>query len=211
MLALAAGHFLFLISFSEPAISTPDANEYLARARLIATQGCTWLKPESPLQYTAPHWLTGEPVSPHPINFEERQKIMERCRSSNGTEISDKLLDDLAAWSRPDRKAYWIGIPGDMRGLVPSSDSLVVIARSEISSRDQSKTGPSEQFRGMPGARMPGGRPGRGGFSDDGMGPVFGSRRMVSALMEGGELVLAEWKRSPVKESLTDTQSIRSQ
>lgn len=44
------------MSYFEPAISTPDANGYFAQAKLIAKEGKTYLKPESPLQYIGPHW-----------------------------------------------------------------------------------------------------------------------------------------------------------
>ena len=55
-IALVVGHFLFLMLFFEPAISTPDANSYFAQAKLIARTGRTWLEPESPLQYVGAHW-----------------------------------------------------------------------------------------------------------------------------------------------------------
>jgi 4-amino-4-deoxy-L-arabinose transferase-like glycosyltransferase len=53
---LVAAHFGFLLAFFEPAISTPDAQSYYAQARLLATKGRTYVKPESPLQYIGPHW-----------------------------------------------------------------------------------------------------------------------------------------------------------
>lgn len=49
-------HFVFLMSYFEPAISTPDANSYFAQAKLIAKEGKTYLEPESALQYVGPHW-----------------------------------------------------------------------------------------------------------------------------------------------------------
>ena len=56
-LLLILVHFVFLLIFFEPAISTPDAQGYFAQARLIARQGKTYLEPESILQYIGPHWL----------------------------------------------------------------------------------------------------------------------------------------------------------
>ena len=53
-------HFVFMMFFFSPAISTPDANGYYAQARFIAESGRTWFEPESPLQYTGPHWLKTE-------------------------------------------------------------------------------------------------------------------------------------------------------
>jgi hypothetical protein len=49
-------HFLFLMSFFEPAISTPDANSYFSQAKLIAREGRTYIETESPLEYLGPHW-----------------------------------------------------------------------------------------------------------------------------------------------------------
>ena len=49
-------HFVCLMSFFEPAISTPDANSYFAQAKLIAKEGKTYIETESALQYIGPHW-----------------------------------------------------------------------------------------------------------------------------------------------------------
>ena len=54
--ALVVGHFLFLMCFFEPAISTPDANSYFSQAKLIARTGRTCIETESPLQYVGVHW-----------------------------------------------------------------------------------------------------------------------------------------------------------
>ena len=58
--ALVVMHFLFLASFFEPAISTPDANGYMAQARLIAQKGRSDLAVESPAQYVGDHWMPTE-------------------------------------------------------------------------------------------------------------------------------------------------------
>jgi len=54
---LIVAHFVFLMCFFEPAISTPDANGYFAQARLIAETGRSYFTSESPLQYVGMHWL----------------------------------------------------------------------------------------------------------------------------------------------------------
>jgi 4-amino-4-deoxy-L-arabinose transferase-like glycosyltransferase len=54
---LVAVHFLFLALFFGPAISTPDANGYMAQARLIAREGRTDIVVESPAQYVGDHWI----------------------------------------------------------------------------------------------------------------------------------------------------------
>jgi hypothetical protein len=50
-------HFAFLAAFFEPAISGPDSNGYMAQARLIAQDGRTFIKTESPAQYVGEHWM----------------------------------------------------------------------------------------------------------------------------------------------------------
>ena len=54
---LVGVHFLFLACFFEPAISTPDANGYMAQARLIAQEGRSDIAVESPAQYVGDHWM----------------------------------------------------------------------------------------------------------------------------------------------------------
>jgi len=54
---LVVVHFLFLAFFVAPATSTPDANGYIAQARLIARQGRTDIVVESPAQYVGDHWM----------------------------------------------------------------------------------------------------------------------------------------------------------
>ncbi len=51
-------HFIFLMIFFKPAISTPDAQGYFTQAKLIATTGKSSLTPASPLQYLGPHWFS---------------------------------------------------------------------------------------------------------------------------------------------------------
>ncbi len=58
---LVAVHLAFLAAFFAPAISTPDANGYLAQARLIARQGRTDIEVESPAQYVGDHWMSVAP------------------------------------------------------------------------------------------------------------------------------------------------------
>jgi 4-amino-4-deoxy-L-arabinose transferase-like glycosyltransferase len=53
---LAATHFVFLMMYFEPAISTPDANSYFGQAKLIAKNARTYFEPESIVQYIGFHW-----------------------------------------------------------------------------------------------------------------------------------------------------------
>jgi len=55
-LLLVGAHFIFLMSYFEPAISTPDAQSYFVQAKLLAKEGKTYVQTESPLQYIGPHW-----------------------------------------------------------------------------------------------------------------------------------------------------------
>lgn len=53
---LAMLHFLIILGFFAPGLSTPDAQGYFTQARLIAEKGRTYIEPESIVQYIAPHW-----------------------------------------------------------------------------------------------------------------------------------------------------------
>ena len=53
-------HFVFIMTFFEPAISPPDANGYFAQAKLIANEHRTYFETESVLQYVGAHWLKTE-------------------------------------------------------------------------------------------------------------------------------------------------------
>lgn len=55
-LLLTIFHFILLMTYFEPAISTPDAQGYFTQAKLIATTGKSYLEPESLLEYVGPHW-----------------------------------------------------------------------------------------------------------------------------------------------------------
>ncbi|MFM7316750.1 MAG: ArnT family glycosyltransferase [bacterium] len=57
ILILLIAHFAFLSLFFAPAISTPDANGYLAQARLIAENGRSDIVVENPSQYVGDHWM----------------------------------------------------------------------------------------------------------------------------------------------------------
>jgi hypothetical protein len=61
IVVLVAGHLLFLMAFFVPAISTPDANGYMAQARLIASQRRSDIVTESPAQYVGDHWMQTGP------------------------------------------------------------------------------------------------------------------------------------------------------
>ncbi len=49
-------HFILLMHYFEPAISTPDAQGYFTQAKLITTTSRTSYQPESGLSYIGPHW-----------------------------------------------------------------------------------------------------------------------------------------------------------
>ncbi|RKY85753.1 hypothetical protein DRQ11_09445, partial [candidate division KSB1 bacterium] len=55
---LCVFHFLFLLKFFAPAISTPDAQGYFTQGRIIATHGQTFFTPQNNLQYIGPHWYS---------------------------------------------------------------------------------------------------------------------------------------------------------
>jgi len=55
-LALCIFHFIFLLYFFSPAISTPDAQGYFTQGKLIAKYGHSYFTPQNNLQYIGPHW-----------------------------------------------------------------------------------------------------------------------------------------------------------
>ena len=58
--ALFVAHFCFLVSHFVTAISSPDANGYMAQANLLSATGRSYYDLESPLQYVGIHWLRAE-------------------------------------------------------------------------------------------------------------------------------------------------------
>lgn len=57
-ISIALAHFVWVMAYFEPAISTPDANGYFAQARHLVEHGQTWFETKSPVQYVGMHWLT---------------------------------------------------------------------------------------------------------------------------------------------------------
>ncbi|MBT4138753.1 MAG: hypothetical protein HOE48_12600, partial [Candidatus Latescibacteria bacterium] len=51
-------HFVWVMAYFEPGISTPDANGYFAQARHLVERGQTWFDAVSPVQYVGMHWLS---------------------------------------------------------------------------------------------------------------------------------------------------------
>lgn len=60
-LALGLAHFLWLTAGFAPATMSPDANGYIAQARLLATEGRTSFATRSPVQFVGMHWLETMP------------------------------------------------------------------------------------------------------------------------------------------------------
>ena len=56
-LILAVAHFIWLHAHFAPAAMSPDANGYVAQARLIVLEGRTGFTPTSPAQFVGMHWL----------------------------------------------------------------------------------------------------------------------------------------------------------
>lgn len=55
-MAICVLHFIFLLYFFSPAISTPDAQGYFTQGKIIAKYGHTYFTPQNNLQYIGPHW-----------------------------------------------------------------------------------------------------------------------------------------------------------
>lgn len=56
--ALCIFHFIFLLHFFSPAVSTPDAQGYFAQGKIIAKYGHSYFTPQNNLQYLGPHWYS---------------------------------------------------------------------------------------------------------------------------------------------------------
>ncbi|HHI68795.1 MAG TPA: hypothetical protein ENJ97_05665, partial [Planctomycetes bacterium] len=72
LVLLLAGHLAWVLSYFEPACSSPDANGYFLQGRLMAEEGRTWFEPQSPVQYVGIHWLVtpgGKYYSRYPPGF----------------------------------------------------------------------------------------------------------------------------------------------
>lgn len=57
LVLLLAAHHTWVLQHLEPAYSSPDASGYFVQARMLATEGRSWFRPDSPLQYIGIHWL----------------------------------------------------------------------------------------------------------------------------------------------------------
>lgn len=69
---LVVAHFVWIMAFFAPVYNSPDANGYFVQARLIATEGRTGIRSESPVQYIGMHWLEtpfGDLRSRYPAGF----------------------------------------------------------------------------------------------------------------------------------------------
>ena len=54
---VALVHGLWLFQYFAPAYSSPDASGYYVPARLLATEGHSWVRPESPVEYLNVHFM----------------------------------------------------------------------------------------------------------------------------------------------------------
>ncbi|MCP4676432.1 MAG: hypothetical protein GY854_13150 [Deltaproteobacteria bacterium] len=60
VVCIVGGHLAVMLNYFEPAIWRPDASGYFGQARLIASTGHSWFRPESSAEYIPPNWVTVE-------------------------------------------------------------------------------------------------------------------------------------------------------
>ncbi|MBD3267432.1 hypothetical protein GF373_12255 [bacterium] len=97
-IGLTLVHFLFLISFYANAVSGPDTNGYFKQAERLANHGTTWYETESPLQFTAAHWLRteeGKWISRYPPGFPLILALFYKIGGPSATIIVNPLLCSL--------------------------------------------------------------------------------------------------------------------
>ncbi len=92
-LLLVIFHFILLMIYFEPAISTPDAQGYFTQAKLIATKGMVSFESESFLEYIDPHW------SPYMVKDSDTVWVVLEYFCNEGDELWNKSDDDFAEFA----------------------------------------------------------------------------------------------------------------
>ncbi len=112
MVCLVAGHFFYVMTFFEPAISSIDANGYYAQARLIAEDGRAGFAPDSPFRYIGQHWLEvddGWRVSRYPPGLSLLLAIPFKLGGPTMTLLVNPLLASLTLAGLYLLCAGWLG------------------------------------------------------------------------------------------------------
>jgi len=105
-------HFVFLMVYFEPAISTPDANGYFAQAKLIANNHRTYLETESILQYVGAHWLKTDNniyFCKYPPGLPAILSVVFRIFGSEATLLVNPLMASLSLLALFLLCRLWIG------------------------------------------------------------------------------------------------------
>ncbi|MBU4446522.1 glycosyltransferase family 39 protein [bacterium] len=111
-------HFIFLLLFFKPAISTPDAQGYFTQAKLISKEGKTYIEPESILEYIGPHWLNGGSnryYTTFPPGFPTILSLVYKVINSKAALYVNPVLASLSLFGLFLVLKTWIG---DIRGLL---------------------------------------------------------------------------------------------
>ncbi len=105
-------HFVFIMTYFEPAISTPDANGYFAQAKLIADEHRTYFETESVLQYVGIHWLKtvdNKYFSRYPPGFPVILAIVFRIFGPEAALLVNPLMASLSLFALFLVCRLWIG------------------------------------------------------------------------------------------------------
>lgn len=98
-LALCIFHFIFLLYFFCPAISTPDAQGYFVQGKMIAECGHSYFTLQNNLQYIGPHWhsLDGQKYfTTFPPGFPCLIAIAHKLFGANSTFLVNLILASIS-------------------------------------------------------------------------------------------------------------------
>ncbi|MEW6558427.1 MAG: glycosyltransferase family 39 protein [Elusimicrobiota bacterium] len=98
-LALCIFHFIFLLYFFSPAISTPDAQGYFAQGKIIAKYSHSYFIPQNNLQYIGPHWHSADEqkyFTTFPLGFPCLIAIIYRLFGANSTFLINPILASIS-------------------------------------------------------------------------------------------------------------------
>ncbi|MBT4484363.1 MAG: hypothetical protein HOC71_11885 [Candidatus Latescibacteria bacterium] len=109
---LVSVHFVFLLAYFEPAISTPDANGYFAQAKLIAREHRTYFETESDVQFVGAHWHRSDDdryFSKYPPGFPAVIAVVFRIFGPEASLLINPLMASLSLFALFLICRMWLG------------------------------------------------------------------------------------------------------
>jgi hypothetical protein len=112
--SLVVAHFLFLMSYFEPAIISPGSNGYFLQGHLIAASGRSSFGVDSPLQYVNRHWFDvggNRYYSHYPPGLPLLLAVGQKIAGATGALLVNPILASLTILMIYMLGALWIGRP----------------------------------------------------------------------------------------------------